>query len=216
MRVSIAGAHGQIAQRLIPLLTAQGDTVTGLIRNVDHAADVRSWGADPRTCDLEQSGADELVAAISGSNAVVFAAGAGPGSGGARKLTMDRDGAIKLLDAARAANVPGYVMISSIGTANPPGGDDVFSIYLRAKAQADAALTASDREWTVVRPGALTNEPGTGHVRIDLDEFRGRVSRDDVAGVIDAVLHEPRARRRILYVNGGELPIDQALAAVLD
>src|SRR5690348_9975100 len=116
MRVSIAGAHGQIAQRLIPRLTARGDTVTGLIRNADHAGDVRSWGADPRICDLEQAGVDELAAAISGSNAVVFAAGAGPGSGGARKLTMDRDGAIKLLDAARAASVPGYVMISSIGT----------------------------------------------------------------------------------------------------
>ena len=111
-------------------------------------------------------GVEDVAAAIAGADAVVFAAGAGPGSGAERKLTIDRDGAIKLLAAARSAAVERYVIVSSIGAEEPPDGDDVFSVYLRAKAQADAALAASDRAWTIVRPGFLTDEPGTGRARL--------------------------------------------------
>src|SRR5579862_3221593 len=176
MKVAIAGAHGQIALRLAQLLTANGDRVTGLIRNPDHAAEVSRAGAAPVRCDIERASVEEIAAAIEGSDAVVFAAGAGPGSGAARKLTMDRDGAIKLLDAT-AADASHYVMLSGIGVENPPEGDDVFSVYLRAKADADTAVMASDRDWTIVRPGRLTDEPGTGRVRIDTTPFRGEVSR---------------------------------------
>ena len=118
--------------RLVAELVARGDTVTGLIRNADHAEEVRAQGADPVVCDLEHASVDEVAAAVAGVDAVVFAAGAGPGSGAARKLTMDRDGAIKLIEAT-AATAPRYVMVSSIGAENPSGGDDVFSVYLRAK-----------------------------------------------------------------------------------
>jgi uncharacterized protein YbjT (DUF2867 family) len=144
----------------------------------------------------------------------VFAAGAGPGSGAERKMTMDRDGAIKLLEAT-ADRAVRYVIVSSVGAESPPDDDDVFSVYLRAKAEADAAVQASDREWTIVRPGALTDDPGTGRVRIDTDPFRGRVPRDDVAAVLADVLHEPLANHQILYVNGGEEPVEQALARAL-
>ena len=106
-------------------------------------------------------------------------------------------------------------MISSIGAERPPGGDDVFSVYLRAKAAADEALAASDRAWTIVRPGGLTDDPGAGRVRIDLEPVRGGVSRDDVAAVLDALLHEPRSVRYTLYVIGGDEPITSALEAVL-
>lgn len=116
---------------------------------------------------------------------VVFAAGAGPGSGAARKLTMDRDGAIKLLRAAEAISAR-YMMISAVGAEAPPSGDDVFEGYLRAKAEADAAVAASDLQWVIVRPGRLTSEPGTGHVRIEKEPFRGEISRDDVAAVLVA------------------------------
>jgi len=214
--VAIAGAHGKIAQRLTVLLVARGDTVTGLIRNPEHAGEVRARGADPRVCDLEHATVEEVAAAVAGADAVVFAAGAGAGSGAERKLTMDRDGAIKLLEASEGAHVP-YVIVSSIGAENPPpeSDDAVFSVYLRAKAAADAAVMASDRPWTVVRPGSLTDDPGTGAVRLDTDPFHGRVARDDVADVLDGVLHDPRAAHRILYVNGGDEPTAQALDRVL-
>jgi uncharacterized protein YbjT (DUF2867 family) len=215
MDVAIAGAHGQVARRLARRLVARGDRVRGLIRNPDHAADLRADGTEPVVCDLESAGTSEITEAIKGADAVVFAAGAGPGSGAQRKLTIDRDGAIKLLEAAGSAGVERYVMVSSVGAESPPDGDDVFSVYLRAKAEADRALVASDRAWSIARPGSLIDDPGTGRVRIDARPFRGKVSRDDVAAVLDAILREPRSAGRTLYVSGGDDPIDEALAAAL-
>jgi uncharacterized protein YbjT (DUF2867 family) len=127
---------------------------------------------------------------------------------------MDRDGAIKLLNAT-AADASHYVMLSGIGVENPPDGDDVFSVYLRAKADADATVMASDRDWTIVRPGRLTDDPGTGRVRVDAAPFPGEISREDLAALLAGVLHDPRAEHHILDVNGGAEPIDQALEAAL-
>jgi nucleoside-diphosphate-sugar epimerase len=215
MIVAIAGAHGKIAMRLTALLAGGGDSVIGLIRNPDHATDVSRQGASPVVCDLERAPVDEVAQAIAGADAAVFAAGAGPGSGPERKLTMDRDGAIKLLRAASASGVSGFLIISSTGAENPPTGDDAFSVYLRAKAEADQAVRESDRDWTIVRPGGLTDDPGTGLVRIDSAPFRGQIPRDDVAAVLARLLHDPRSSHRLLYVNGGEDPVDQALDALL-
>ena len=215
MDIVIAGGHGKVARRLTALLAARGDRVRGLIRNPDHAADLRADGSEPVVCDLERASVEDLAAAIAGADAVVFAVGAGPGSGAERKLTIDRDGAIRLLAATRSAAVERYVMVSSIGAEEPPDGDDVFSVYLRAKAQADAALAESDRAWTIVRPGFLDDEPGTGRVRLTAGPVRDAVSRDDVAATLAAVLHEPRSVRHVLYVIAGDDPIEQALAAVL-
>jgi len=213
--VAIAGGHGKIALRLTERLSGRGESVVSLIRNPDHADDVRARGGEPVVCDLEGSDVAEVATAIRGASAVVFAAGAGPGSGADRKMTMDRDGAIKLLRAAEQVGAPRYLIISSIGAEAPPAGDEVFSVYLRAKAEADTAVQASSREWTVVRPGPLVDEPGSGEVRIELEPFRGQVARDDVAAVLDALLAEPRATGRILYVGAGETPVEQALDAVL-
>ena len=215
MNVAIAGGHGKVARRLARLLVARGDRVRGLTRNPEHAADLRADGSEPVVCDLEVAGIDEVAAAIAGAGAVVFAAGAGPGSGAQRKLTLDRDGAIKLLEAAQAAGVERYVMVSSIGAENPPDGDDVFSVYLRAKAEADRALTASDRAWTIIRPVSLTDDPGHGLVRMDAERLEGKVTRDDVSAVLEAILHEPRSVHRILYVSEGDDLVEQALAAAL-
>ncbi len=211
MTVAIAGGHGKIALRLTRRLTERGERVVALIRNPDHADDVRAQGGQPVVCDLEIVAATEVTAAVAGSDAVVFAAGAGPGSGAERKLTMDRDGAIKLLDAARSADVARYLIISAVGAESPPAGDEVFSVYLQAKAEADDAVRASSLDWTIVRPGGLTDDPGRGLVRIDSAPFRGRIPRDDVAAVLDALLLRHDARERILYVNGGDDPIEQAL-----
>jgi nucleoside-diphosphate-sugar epimerase len=214
MRVAIAGAHGQIAMHLTSLLTAQGDAVIGLIRNPDHAADVTGAGAKAVVCDLERATVDDVTDAIQGADAAVFAAGAGPGSGAERKLTMDRDGAIKLLQAATAAGTQRLVVISAIGADNPPADEDVFSVYLRAKAAADEAVMASDRDWTIVRPGRLTNDPGSDRVRVATEPFRGDIPRVDVAAVLARVLHDPRLAGRVLYLNGGDQPIEQALDGV--
>jgi uncharacterized protein YbjT (DUF2867 family) len=215
MDIVIAGGHGKIARRLTALLVARGDRVRGLIRNPDHAADLRADGGEPVVLDLEQARVDDVAGAIAGADAVVFAAGAGPGSGAQRKLTLDRDGAVKLLAAAQSAGVERYVMVSSIGAEDPPDGDDVFSVYLQAKAQADAALTASDRAWTVVRPGSLSDEPGTGSARLTTEAARGAVSREDVAATLAEVLREPRSAGLTFYVVGGDEPIAQGLAALL-
>lgn len=189
--------------------------MTGLIRKPEQTEDLRADGTRPVVCDLESAAVDEIAAAIEGAEAVVFAAGAGAGSGGPRKLTMDRDGALKLVEAARSAAVSRYVMVSAAGAGDPPAGDDVMSIYLRAKGEADAGLAASELDWTIVRPGRLTDDQGTGSVRIETTPFRGEIPRDDVAAVLVAILDESRSSRATLYVNAGEAPIADALVASL-
>jgi nucleoside-diphosphate-sugar epimerase len=214
-RVAIIGGHGAIAMRLTRLLVDRGESVVGLIRNPAHADDIRALGGEAVVCDVEHASVGEIADAIRGASAVVFAAGAGAGSGAPRKLTVDRDGAIKLLEASASAAVPRYLIISSIGAEDPPDGDDVFSVYLRAKAEADAAVQASDRDWTIVRPGRLTDDPGRGRVRIDTEPFRGEIPRDDVAAVLDSLLQTADVARRLLYVNGGEHDVGEALEACL-
>jgi uncharacterized protein YbjT (DUF2867 family) len=215
MQIAIAGAHGKIAQLLTPMLTGRGEHVVGLIRNPDHADDLRALGAEPVLCDLERESVEAVAHAITGSQAAVFAAGAGPASGAERKLTVDRDGAIQMLQAAVIADVPRYLIISSVGAENPPDGEEVFAVYLRAKAEADAAVQASDREWTILRPGRLTDEPGSGRVQLQESPFRGEIPREDVAAVLDALLRWPASARRILYANSGDRLIAEALSAAL-
>jgi nucleoside-diphosphate-sugar epimerase len=215
MRVAIIGGHGKIALRLTARLTAAGSSAIGVIRNPDHAEDVRASGGEPVVCDIERATVAEVADAIHGAEAVVFAAGAGPGSSAERKLTVDRDGAVKSLQAAGAAGVLRYLIVSSIGAEAPPGGDDVFSVYLRAKAEADAAVQAGDRDWTILRPGSLTDDPGTGRVRIDTEPHHGKIPRDDVAAVLDSLLRSGGASRAVLYVNSGEDPVELALGGAL-
>ncbi len=215
MQVTIAGAHGQIGRRLTRLLVERGFGVRGLIRNPEHAGDVRADGAEPAVCDLEDAAAEEIAAALGPADAVVFAAGAGPGSGAERKLTMDRDGAIKLMEAAKSRGISRYVIVSSIGAEAPPEDDDVFSVYLRAKADADRALADSGLDWTVLRPGHLTDHSGDGRVTIGDQPLRGSVSRDDVAETLAAVLAEPRSARRTLYVIDGDQLVQAQLEAAL-
>jgi nucleoside-diphosphate-sugar epimerase len=215
MKIAIAGAHGKIAQLLTLKLVADGHSVLGLIRNPEHAWEIKELGANPSLCDLESVAVERIAQALEGCDAVVFAAGAGPGSSPERKLTLDRDGAIKVLQAAQASGTARLVIVSSVGAEDPPQDDSDFSVYLQAKAAADHAVMASDRRWTVIRPGALSDDPGTGNARIDTEPFRGQVSRDDVAAVLVAVLGEAAAEGAILYVNAGDEPISEALAGAL-
>ena len=212
MKIVIAGGHGQIALRLGRLLGGRGDEVVGLIRNPEHAGGVRAAGAEPVECDLESAGPAEVEGAVEGAQAVVFAAGAGPGSGEARKETMDLGGAVKLIDAAKARGVARYVMVSSMG-ADPDAEGGGFAAYLRAKGRADAALIASGLAYTIVRPGRLTNDPGTGRVTIAESVERGEMPRDDVAAVLAAVIARADAAGLTFELVAGDDPVEQAVAA---
>ena len=213
MRVAIAGGHGQIALRLTRLLSERGDSVTGLIRNPDQADDVRAAGGESVVCDLEAADAAEVADAIRGADAVVFAAGAGPGSGEPRKETMDYGGAAKLIEAARTEGIRRYLMISAMA-ADPDVPGDGFAAYLRAKGRADAELAASGLDHTILRPGLLTNDPGTGHVWLAEKVERGEVTRDDVAAVLAACLSEPATIGRTLELVGGETPVEEAVRSL--
>ena len=214
VRVAIAGGHGQIALRLAKILSGRGDEVVALIRNPNHADDVRQAGAEPAVVDLEHASDDEAARAIAGSDAVVFAAGAGAGSGSARKETMDYGGAVKLITAAKQVEAGRYVIVSSMGANPDASGEDTFSVYLRAKGRADDAVRASGLDATVVRPGGLTNNAGTGRVRLGESVPRGQVSRDDVAAVLVAVLDSPNTIGRTVDLIGGDTPVAEAVAAI--
>jgi len=218
-RIVIAGGHGKIALRLERLLTQRGDTVVGLIRNPAHAADLEAAGAEPAVIDLEHATVAEVAGHVRGADAVVFAAGAGPGSGAARKDTVDRAAAVLLADAAIEAGVRRYVMISAMGADRrvdrKATSDPVFAAYLQAKAAADEdVLARTELQTTVVRPGHLTDDDGTGRVFIASSTGRGDVPRQDVAAVLVAVLDATELTGKTFELISGETPIADAVAAV--
>jgi nucleoside-diphosphate-sugar epimerase len=215
MRIVIAGGHGKIALILERLLADRGDSVAGFIRNPDHAADLRAVGAQALVVDLENSSVDEVASHLAGADAVVFAAGAGPGSGAARKQTVDRDAAILLADAAEAAKVGRYLMVSSIGAdaeAPDDAGDPVFVAYLRAKGAADENVRSRRAlRSTIIRPGHLTNGPGVGRVMIAEHTGHGNIAREDVAAVLLAALDAPGSAGQCFEVISGDSPIGDAI-----
>jgi uncharacterized protein YbjT (DUF2867 family) len=216
MNVTIAGGHGQIALHLTRMLTTRGDGVRSLIRNPAHADDVRAAGGEPVICDMEAADDFDVAAAVGVVDAVVFAAGAGPGSGPERKWTVDYGAAIKLIDAAKTNEIDRYVMVSAMGADPEAPGDDVFAVYLRAKGRADADLVSSGLAYTIVRPGRLTDEPGTGRVLLGEETPRGEVPREDVAAVLAAVLHEPGTAGWTCDLISGEIPVDEAVDALAE
>jgi len=219
MRVVVAGAHGKIGLRLGRRLAERGDAVTGVVRNPGHAGDLEAAGVEPVVLDLEAASADDVAAALAGADAVVFAAGAGPGSGVARKDTVDRAAAVLLADAAERAGVRRYLLVSSVGVEGVRGhttgpDDEVFHAYLVAKLAAEEDLRARPLDWTILRPGRLTDDPGTGRVRLAPSVPRGAVTRDDVAAVLMALLDRPDTGGLVLELVGGDTPVPDAVAAV--
>jgi nucleoside-diphosphate-sugar epimerase len=218
MNVVIAGGHGQIGLLLAKKLVHRGVAPTGLIRNPAHATDVQAAGGWPVVCDLEHITVDEVAGFITGFDAVVFAAGAGPGSGAARKDTVDRAASALMADAAQRAGVRRFIQISSMGAGQPPQADrgEVWAAYIEAKTQAEHDLRARDLDWLILRPGRLTNEPGTGHVTLAEPPIEsGEVTREDVASVIASLLITPHISRRTLELVQGPTPIDEAVNALL-
>jgi len=212
MNVLIAGGHGQIARRLIRLLARDGHVARGLIRNPDHAADLEADGGVPVLCDLER---DEVRPHVVEAEAVVFAAGAGPGSGEERKRTVDLGAAVRCVEACEALGVARFVIVSSIGAHDPEAGTEAMRPYLRAKADADARVAASTLDWTIVRPGSLEDGPGTGLVDVSTAlGRRGPVPRDDVALVLAETLQAPNTIRTTFELFAGDTPAQVAVHAL--
>jgi len=212
MEVLVAGGHGQISLLLLRLLAERGDRGRGLIRNAAHAADLADVGAEPVLCDLEQDDPRQHVGA---AQAIVFAAGAGPGSGPERKRTVDYGAAVKLVDAASELGVARFVMVSAMGTADVEHAPEEMRPYLQAKRDADEALMASGLDWTIVRPGRLTDAPGTGKVdaAVALGR-RGEITREDTALVIREALYRPNPVREAFDLLEGPTPVAAALDAL--
>ena len=216
VRVLVAGAHGKTARRLVRMLVADGHEVRGLVRKQEQTGDVESDGAEPVLVDLEAEEVEGAVGeAVEGCDAIVFAAGAGPGSGDARKETMDYGGAAKLVEAAQELGVRRYLMLSAMGAGDPEGGSEGMRPYLRAKARADERLAQSTLDYTIIRPGGLTEDEGTGS--IDAAEKlggRGEIPRADVAGTFAAALEEENTFHKTFEILSGETPIREALARI--
>lgn len=217
MRIVIVGGHGKIALRLARQLADRGDTPVGLIRNPDHSQDIVDAGAEPVVIDLEQATVTELTEKIMGADAVVFAAGAGPGSSAERKETVDHKAAVLTADAAALAGVRRLVQVSAINVDKPVPEDtgEVWKAYVAAKKAADDDLRQRDLDldWTILRPGGLTDDAGTGRVDLGEEVERETVTRDDVAAVIVALLDEPGTVGRVLNLVNGETPVVEAVRA---
>jgi uncharacterized protein YbjT (DUF2867 family) len=215
MKVLVAGAHGKTARRLVRMLVEDGHEVRGLVRNEKQMPDVEADGADPLLVDLEEEGVGAVGRAVDGCDAVIFAAGAGPGSGAARKETMDYGGAVKLVEAAEQHNARRYLMLSSMGAGDPEGGSEAMRPYLRAKARADERLQESGLDYTIIRPGSLTDEEEAG--RIEAEESlgrRGEISRADVARTFAEALEAKNTYRKTFEILAGNTPIREALEKI--
>jgi uncharacterized protein YbjT (DUF2867 family) len=208
MDVVVAGGHGKVGLRLLRLLADGGHRARGLIRNPEHAADVEAAGAEPVVCDMEAL--DDLSGCCEGADAIVFAAGAGPGSGAERKRTVDYGAAVKLME----AGIRRYVMVSAIAAGRPEEWSEPMRPYYEAKADADRHLEESGLDYTIVRPGGLTDDPGTGLVAVGTDIERGDIPRDDVAAVLLAVLETPGSVGKTFELVSGDAPIDEAVRAL--
>jgi uncharacterized protein YbjT (DUF2867 family) len=216
MKVLVAGAHGKTARRLVRMLAQDGHEVQGLVRKGEQMPDVETDGAEPMLVDLEKEEVEGAVGrAVEGCDAVIFAAGAGPGSGAARKETMDYGGAVKLVEAAEKHVVRRYLMLSSMGAGDPGSGSEAMQPYLFAKARADERLQESDLDYTIIRPGSLTEEEGAG--RIEAAQTlgrRGEIPREDVARTLAEALEMPNTYRKTFEIIGGETPIREALERI--
>jgi nucleoside-diphosphate-sugar epimerase len=213
MRVAIVGGHGKVALQLHPLLRAAGHTPVALVRTEDYRAELEGLGADVRLLDIEREDGSAFAQAFDGCDAVVFAAGGGPDGNAERKRTVDLEGSLKSVAGARAAGIRRFVQISAIGIDEPLPEDTepVWRAYVEAKREADAALRDTHLDWTILRPGRLTDDPGTGRVELGPDVARGDVSRADVAAVVVGVLTRTETYGRQWSLVGGERPVEDAI-----
>lgn len=213
-RIAIVGGHGKVAQHLISTLREAGHTPVALVRKPEQREELEAKSAEVRMLDIEADGADEFVSAFEGCQAVVFAAGGGPDGSIERKRTVDLEGSLKSVEGARGAGITRFVQVSAIGVDDPlpDDTDDVWRAYVEAKRDADAALRESELDWTILRPGRLTDDPATGQVALGPDVERGDVTRADVARVVTEVLDDPSTYGAQWNLVGGDTPVADAVA----
>ena len=216
-RIAIVGGHGKIALHLIRLLSAKGHTPLALVRNLDYAAELEGIGATVGILDIEQSADIDFAAVFEGCDAVVFAAGGGPDGNIDRKRTVDLEGSLKSIAGARIAGIQRFVQISAIGVDKPvaPDAGDVWTAYVEAKRDADVALRASALDWTIIRPGALTDGEPTGLITLAEETGRASIPRADVASILAAVLDDPRTIGWQWEAVGGGTPVVDAIDALV-
>jgi uncharacterized protein YbjT (DUF2867 family) len=212
-RIAVVGGHGKVARHLHPLLAAAGHRPVALVRREEYRAELEGKGAEVRLLDVEGEDAAGFAEAFEGCHAVVFAAGGGPDGNIERKRTVDLEGSLKSIEGARRAGISRFVQVSAIGvdTALPPDTDPVWRAYVEAKRDADAALRSSGLDWTIIRPGRLTDGPPTGLVALGPDVERGQVPRADVAAVLAAVIDTGGGIGAQWDLVSGETPIDEAV-----
>ncbi len=210
MHVFIAGANGQIGQHLLREIADSNHEARALIRHPDQGPELQQLGATETVLgDLEQ----DCSEAMRGCDAVIFAAGSGPHTGPDKTIDVDQDGAIRLIDTAKAMGIKRFIIVSSMGAGAPEKGPEKLQHYLRAKHNADEHLKNSGLDYTIVRPGRLTDDDGTGKVTVsaDLKEV-GKIPRQDVARVLLAVLDSDNATDAVFDVVSGDTPVSEALA----
>ena len=213
--VAVVGGHGQVARLLHPLLLEAGRTPVALVRSDDQRAEVEELGAQARLLDIERATGPAFADAFAGCDAVVFAAGGGPDGNAERKRTVDLEGSLKSIQGAHAAGITRFVQISAIGVDEPLAADvsPVWKAYVEAKREADESLRVSALDWTILRPGRLTDDPGTGLVALGEDVRRAEIPRADVAAVVAAVLDDERTHGKQWNLVGGNVPVADAIAA---
>ncbi len=217
MKVFIIGIAGGTGSRVARLLAEQGDTVSGLYRRPEQAAALQSIGASGTLGDIATISAQELASAASGADVLIFSAGAGAGDNDAMIDMVDRDGVSKAIHAARLSGITRFLLVSVFPEAwRERQMPKSFEHYMIAKKRADVSLVRSELDWVIVRPSALTDESGVGSISLGPAEIHETISRDDLAATIDALIHSPSVRRRILEVTAGHLPVARAVAMLLE
>ncbi|BDI23273.1 SDR family oxidoreductase [Herbiconiux sp. L3-i23] len=216
-RIAVIGAHGQVGQRLLNQIYNRGDEGVGIIRNRDHGEDLVRLGAEAVLLDIENSDVEALASVLRGVDVVVFSAGAGPNSGPARKRTVDYNGSVKTAWAADLAGVERMIQVSAMGVDEPLADDteEGWRAYVEAKRDADANLRDTDLDWTIIRPGGLTTDEGTGLVTLGDSVGRGEIPRDDVAALILAAIDDDRTIGRTFEAISGDTPIVDAIDALV-
>ena len=203
-----------MALELHRVLVADGHVPVALVRTEDYREELEALGAEVRLLDIENEDAEAFARSFDGCDVVVFSAGGGPDGNAERKRTVDLEGALKSIEGARSAGIRRVVQVSAINVDDPVGDDvsPVWKAYVEAKRDADAALRDSDLDWTIIRPGRLTDDPATGQVALGPDVARGDVTRADVAATLVACIDEPRTVGEQWNLVGGDTPLAQAVA----